>query len=471
MENRKMTAYCQEKIIVKNGNLRLLSWCEDNLTVPNPDYYKRQAMGKWTGGTPESYDLYETVGDKLTIPFGCARRLWEAFGEEMSFEPLYGPLREIDYRSGIVLYPYQERAVRAAYDLKNGVIVMPCGAGKTQTALELVARIGGRCLWLTHTQDLLNQSMNRAKSVLGVDFGTYGTITGGKVNIGSGITFATVQTMCKIDLTAHCTDWDIVIVDECHKAVGSPTRMMQFYRVLSGLSCRYKFGLTATPKRADGLEKSMFALLGDVVYEVSRGEVADTTCPVRVERIQTGYVPDLDTVLAGDGTINYSELVDDLTHDESRFNCVAYRISNAIIACGGYTLVLANRVEYLERLKDELAKNNISSICLSAMGNSKAAKSIRKDTLKKLDTGEVQCVLATYQLAKEGLDVPHLRYVFLATPEKDETTVTQAVGRVGRKAYGKPYGSVVDFVDNFGMLQGWAKKRVRYYKKLNYEIL
>lgn len=469
MEDRKMTAYCREKILVENGNLKLLSWCEDNLTVPNPDYYKRQAMGKWTGGTPESYDLYETVGDKLTIPFGCARRLWEAFGEEMSFEPLYGPLREIDYKSGIALYPYQERAVRAAYDLKNGVIVMPCGAGKTQTALELVARIGGRCLWLTHTQDLLNQSMNRAKSVLGVEFGTYGTITGGKVRIGTGITFATVQTMCKIDLTAHCNDWDVIIVDECHKAVGSPTRMMQFYKVLSGLSCRYKFGLTATPKRADGLERSMYALLGDIIHEVSMDDVASTTCPVNVELIHTGYMPDMNLALAGDGTINYAGLVEDLTHNPERLSVVSQKIIQ--VSEQGATLVLANRVEYLQRLEDILTKAGRICICLSGFGNSKAAKQERKDALRKLNAGEIDCVLASYKLAAEGLDCPNLRYVVLATPEKDPSLVQQATGRVGRKANNKECGIVVDFIDDFGMYKGWYKKRLSVYKKLGYAII
>lgn len=42
----------------------------------------------------------------------------------------------------------------------------------------------------------------------------------------------------------------------------------------------------------------------------------------------------------------------------------------------------------------------------------------------------------------------------------------QSTGRVGRKADGKDHGTVIDFVDNFGMYRGWYKKRVRYYKKM-----
>ena len=174
---------------------------------------------------------------------------------------------------------------------------MPCGAGKTQTALELVARLGGKCLWLTHTQDLLTQSMNRAKANFGIAQSTYGTITGGKINIGTGITFATVQTMCKIDLTQYKDTWDIIIVDECHKAIGSPTKVMQFYSVLSKLSCRFKYGITATPKRADGLEKSMFALLGDIIIEIPKSEVKNNTCDVIVNTIDTDYTPDYGVIL------------------------------------------------------------------------------------------------------------------------------------------------------------------------------
>jgi predicted helicase len=46
----------------------------------------------------------------------------------------------------------------------------------------------------------------------------------------------------------------------------------------------------------------------------------------------------------------------------------------------------------------------------------------------------------------------------------------QAAGRVGRKAEGKQYGTVIDFVDDFGMYRGWQKKRAAIYKKLGYEL-
>ena len=334
----------------------------------------------------------------------------------------------------------------------------------TQTALELVARIGGRCLWLTHTQDLLNQSMNRAKSCFGVPVKDFGTITSGKVNIQK-ITFATVQTMCNIDLPKYEKMFDVVIVDECHRCIGSPTRVMQFYKVLTSICARYKFGLTATPKRSDGLEKSMYSLLGGIVYEVSKDAVKNTTCPVKVITYKTGYIPNLDLVLSGDGTLNYSALVDDLIENEERFNFVGNIINRNT---EGATLVLGNRVKYLQELCEYY---DGKAVCLSAMGNSRSAKEERKNVLKQLNNGEIDCVFATYQLAKEGLDVPNLRYIVFVTPEKDPTTIEQSTGRVGRKADGKSYGTVIDFVDEFGMYKGWQKKRLSVYKKIGCDII
>lgn len=464
------------KIIVDNGivisepDQRVIAYCNDSLTLDNPDFYKKERLGKWTGNTPKSIYLYEKIGESLLLPFGCLHDLWRLCSDRSLWDVNIKALEKIDYKSSIKPYDYQETAIVEAIKKKNGVLVMPCGSGKTQCGLEIIARLGGKALWLTHTQDLLNQSMTRAKSTLDLCGGTFGTITAGKVNIGTHITFATVQTMCKLDLQKYKDMFDIVIVDEVQHCAGTPTRVTQFYKVVTNLSARYKFGLTATPKRADGLEKAMFAIIGEKIHEVTKKEVEQNTCPIKVEKIETGYFPDCDAVLMGDGTLDYAKIIDDMIHNEDRFKVVVDKICS--LPEGSKAIILANRVEYLMKLKEECwRRNEIKSVCLSGMTANKLSKEVRKRSLEMLNDGKISCIFATYQLAKEGLDVPSLNYVIFATPEKDETTVIQSAGRVGRKAEGKEYGTVIDFIDDFGMYKGWSKKRDKYYKKIGADVL
>ena len=455
------------KIIVTDPTPAVEKWCREWLVIDNPEYYKKERMGKWTGNTPRDIWLYERSGNELWIPFGCMMQVWRLCVKGTPWHMEIAPIRPVSYQSGISLYSYQEKAVSEALRLKNGVLVMPCGSGKTQCGLEIISRIGGKALWLTHTQDLLNQSKRRAESVLTMPAGAIGTITAGKVNIGTHITFATVQTLSKLDLSRYTDQWDVIIVDECQHCAGSPTKVTQFYRVVSQLPARYKIGLTATPKRADSLERSMFALLGPKIHEVTREEVADTTCPIKVSVIPTGWMPDYDVVLMGDGTIDYNKVIDAMIHDDERFKFVMREILHLYVP----TMVLANRVEYLQKMCDEAKKHNMKAVCISGQGQSKKAKAERKAALEALNNGELDCVFASYQLAAEGLDCPNLRYVVFATPEKNDVTVTQATGRVGRKAEGKEYGTVIDLVDSFGMYRGWAKKRRGYYKKIGAEVI
>lgn len=461
-----MNVRVKNRLIIREPTKEIIRYCKDYLIIDNPDYYKLERMGKYTGGTSQKIWLYESMGDELWLPFGCLNDVWRLHPVQDDYSVEIEPIKPVRYESYINLYPYQEKAVNEAIRAKNGVLVMPCGSGKTQCGLEIISRIGGRALWLTHTQDLLNQSKSRAEAVLGQ--GGYGTITAGKVFKGSHITFALVQTLAKrIDLLDFTNQFDVIIVDEAQHCAGTPTRVTQFYKVVSRLSARYKIGLTATPKRADRLEAAMFALLGPKIHEVTRDEVAYTTCPIRVKTIETGWMPDYDEILMGDGTIDYSKVIDNMIHSDDRYSIVL----GDVVMLQGPTMILANRVEYLQRLTDDLTGCGRQCRCLSGQGQSKKAKAERKAALEQLNNGDLEFILATYQLAKEGLDVPNLRYVVFATPEKDETTVVQSVGRVGRKAEGKPYGTVIDFVDDFGMYRQWQRKRENYYWKLDAEVV
>ena len=457
-----MNAIVSNEIVISDCTPKFERVLRDAIEFDNPEYYKKLNRGLWVGNTPSTIRLYTKSGNDIIVPFGM---LPEIFRHKEDFKTLVNgiqPAETIDYKSNISLYDYQEDAVEEALRKKQGIIIAPCGAGKTQIGLGIAARIGGRTLWLTHTQDLLVQSMERAKSLYGLNASEYGTITSGKINIGSAITFATVQTMSKIDLPNYRDCWDVIIVDEAHHVAGSPTKLMMFYKVISNLSARYKYGLTATPKREDGLTPCMYALLGEKICEIDREAVRSKTCKVEVTINQTNYAPDMNKIINPDGTLNYIALVTDITENPER----NAQIVHDAVTRAGRCLILTDRVRHISIL-NELIKPHTGKI--RALSGS-VTKQERKRALDELESGEIDILIATYALAREGLDVPSLKYIIMATPQKNETTVTQAAGRVARIAPGKTYGSIIDYEDNFGMLRSWTRKRINIYRNLGYEL-
>ena len=200
-----------ETVRVEQPSQEIRNWANKTLILPNPDYDKKAAMGFWTGNTPQTLTLFEKLGDTWEFPFGTLRSILRFCGKADS---RFKPPKPVEYGGiPVPLYDYQEDAVEAMVRAKFGILQSAAGSGKTQMGIALVKRWGVTALWLTHTQDLLRQSMDRAG--LYMDPKTFGTITAGKVNIGTGITFATVQTMSKLDLARYRDLWDVVIVDEC----------------------------------------------------------------------------------------------------------------------------------------------------------------------------------------------------------------------------------------------------------------
>ena len=448
---KMMKIKVSNKIYIQDPSLSLIEWCHKNMVLDNPDYYMAEKMGRWTGNIEKYLYLYEYNGSKLILPLGVWVRIWQPFiSGKAELEQDFSPYSPLMLQGGINLYPYQQDALNALKSAKNGVLQAPCGSGKTQMGIALIKELGQKALWITHTTDLLNQSMNRAKQYFSGDFGV---ITDGKVHIGSDITFATVQTLAKIDLTQYNDQWNVVIVDECHRAAGSPTKVKQFYKVLSHLKARHKYGLSATLDRADGLIQSVFALLGDIVYTITDQEVGSKIIKAQHIIIPTNLDDDIEQYVGTDGTLIYSNLIDYIYKDDDRNKLIIETIQAKSYR---HQLILSHRVDHLYILKDLLNHIGIQSAIIYAG----TPKGLREATLDQVRSGQIKVLLATYNLAKEGLDIPILDTLHLVTPNKNKSIVIQSVGRIERNIDGKNQPEINDYVDfNIGYCLGMYKKR------------
>ena len=451
-------------ITVENPSPELIKWCKTNLVLDNPEYTKKVRMGFWAGNTPKTINLYETRGNTMVLPYGVLGEVIHIFNasEGTSISSAFATATSVFYGEPVPLYPYQQDAVRVAKNGLYGIIESKAGSGKTQMGIALVKEFGRRALWLTHTVDLLNQSKERALRYMDKDL--VGTITAGKVNVGKGITFATVQTLSKLDLTQYKHMWDVIIVDECHRVCGSPTQLSMFSKVLNNLSARHKYGLSATVHRADGMIKATKALLGDIVYSVPEEAIADKVMQVIVQPVGTKTKISREC-LNTDGTLNYTKLINYLCENPERNSLIGDIISyNANKSC----LILSDRLSHLEALMNLLPpKLKDKSVMISGKMTTKKGKAEREQALEDMRNGTKQFLFATYSLAKEGLDVPRLERLFLTTPQKDYAVITQSIGRIARTFEGKSDPVAYDFVDDIGYLVKSYKKRCSVYKKNN----
>lgn len=346
--------------------------------------------------------------------------------------------------------------------LTDGMVV----THNTQMGIAMIKRFRRRALWLCHTADLLKQSRDRAMRYIPEEI--IGTITEGKVNVGIGVTFATVQTMAVLDLTMYRDYWDVVIVDECQMVGSSATTFTRYEKVLNHLAARHKIGLSATPERSDGLTGAMFALLGKVAYEVPEAAVADRVMGARIRPVMTD-TRITDDCLNDDGTINYVKLITHLVEDEKRNRLIA----DTIIENRGHScLVLSDRLEQLVEIMLMLPDEMKEDACfINGKMTGKADKALREQYIEQMRTGEKKYLFASFSLAKAGLDIPRLDRLFLASPTKFSATITQSVGRVRRTFPGKETPIVYDFVDEqIGYCLRAYKERCRSYRKMGTEI-
>ena len=440
---------------IENATEDIKEYCKRNFWMDNPEYYSKERLGIWVGDTPKKLYLYETDKDAVIVPIGLFDHLKQFFSrfDINKTEIRLADDKKVDFAGAdFGLYDYQEKAVYEMLSAGYGILHSKAGSGKTQMGLAIAVKLGYKTLWLTHTADLLRQSYERAVQYIPKD--RLGKITAGKVELND-ITFATVQTMHNLNLDAYKYCFNTIIVDECHRVCGSPSKLGQFAKILNSLAARHKYGLSATVHRSDGTEKAMFAYLGDVRYSVPDEAVADRVMPVKVKRFDTGIALDPEIYTDFDGTIIWSKYISALAEDDKRRLKLVKTIAEQLRE-GRCVLVLSDRICLLEKLKTMIGGWILTG---------KTARDNRRAIIEDIKSGRGKILLSTYSLAKEGLDIPCLDTLVMATPVKDYAVVIQAVGRIARVCEGKKDPIVVDVVDADGKSEQLFKKRCTHYRK------
>ena len=461
-----MQVTISNEIYIRNPVPELVAWARENLIIPNPEYARKQRMGLWTGNTEKQLYLFYVDGDVLALPCGTGKQVRRFLTEDTGIIQDLADNGMLEFPDMVPLYEYQEAAVIAMCNAGCGILQSPCGSGKTQMGIALAARIGRKTLWLTHTADLLNQSYDRARQYYPEE--TLGKITGGRVQIGSHMTFATVQTLSKLDLEKYKYEWDVIIVDECHRVSGTPSGMKMFYRVMSRLAASYKYGLSATVHRSDGLIKSTFAILGDIQYKVPDEAVAEKIMQVEILRRDTGIMTSR-TCLDTDGTMVYSKLMEYLTGNIARCQIIA---EDLVKNQNHSNLILSDRLDHLHLLQNMLPEElKKDSAMIDGRMTSKKAKADRIQAIEDLKAGKKHFLFASFSLANEGLDIPRLDRLYLTTPKKDYAVVTQSIGRIARTSEGKEQPVCYDYVDQIGFCENQWKRRKTSYRKARCRII
>lgn len=177
---------------------------------------------------------------------------------------------------------YQQEAIQAFYAGGsvyggNGVLVLPCGAGKTVIGIGTMAKIQTATLILTSNTASVRQWINEILDKTDLDPSLIGEYTGEHKDV-KPITVTTYQMLTyrrKADeefphmALFHQRDWGLLIYDEVH-LLPAPV-----FRMTASIQAKRRLGLTATLIREDGREDEVFSLVGPKRYDLSWQELAE----------------------------------------------------------------------------------------------------------------------------------------------------------------------------------------------------
>lgn len=252
--------------------------------------------------------------------------------------------------NGWAIRPYQNHAVDSFWHGGSGVVVLPCGAGKTIVGAAAMAKAKATTLILvTNTvsarqwrEELLNRT-----SLTEEEIGEY---SGSKKEI-KPVTIATYQVMTtkKKGEYAHldlfdARDWGLIIYDEVH-LLPAPV-----FRFTADIQARRRLGLTATLVREDGREGDVFSLIGPKRFDVPWKEMQNQGYIAPAECVE------IRVTLSEDERLNYAVSEDDSKYRIAAITPEKIKTVEKLLAKheGEQILVIGQYLEQLHRLSDDL---------------------------------------------------------------------------------------------------------------------
>jgi len=431
----------------------LHSMLKKALTLPNPAYEQALRYGNGFTKIPKEIRLYDENEGFLSVPRGVANKIVFFLKQNNIPYKIHDQrlvLPEVPFQSRIMLRDYQKEAVNKLMQVTQGFLVSPCGSGKTVMMVELMTRIKQPTLFIVHQKELMDQIINTAVALTDVTKQEIGTIGSGKRTVGKRMTVATIQTLNRMDIDEIKDNFGAIFIDEAHHLAAK-----SFYEVISKFPAKYRLAVSATPERADGLSKMVYACSGPVIHEIKQSQVPTIIPSLKV--IHTDFDTD---------TYEHMEVIKQLVEDNARNQLIVDTIKKE--APGHFSLVLSDRVEHLEILKSMIARA-LPHLKVEILTGALKKKE-RNEIMQQAKNKEIDILLAT-QLAREGLDIPHLDRLFMTFPKKSASTVQQEVGRVMRPAEGKIDAIVFDFFDfKHSILKSQFYKRVKVYEKIGMTV-
>jgi superfamily II DNA or RNA helicase len=461
-----------EKTALSKQQILQLKWLA---SFRNPKFYEAQNNRMSVYNIPRIITLFQESPRYLVLPRGLEDEL-RGIASKINWIDKTSMGSTLDVTFDGQLRQNQQAAYQALKQNSTGILSARTGFGKTVIAAALIAERKISTLILVKNKILAEQWHQRLSTFLTINSqpvieeltptgrkrrkSVIGSYYGAKKNLSGLVDIATSQAVGKLKpdaLREFMARYGMVISDEVHH-----DSARTFDDVISQVSSRYLYGLSATPYRRDGQEPIIIMRFGPIRYQT---EAIDPVFAQTVRRIVIPRFTNLGMTsleMLNNGRVeNNQAIMNDPQRDE-----VILRDCRTALNEGRHVIVLTTLVAHVDQLYQQLPPEMTYRIY---GGFSPKQRGEELERLNGHEGGYV--ILATYSTAGEGLDVPTLDTMVLAMPIGFHGNVEQVVGRLHRGLEHKQELRIYDYVDMFvPMLMRMYRKRRKAYRHLEYQI-